>query len=493
VFLRRRGLPGWGATLATLPVLLDPLQLVLEHYVLSDVLFEMLLIGACLLVLWRPRPGIPAVALAGALLGYAAFVRGAGMFLLAVFVIALICLRVGWVRLVAFLVAAIIPLGWYATAFHDKYGKYAISEAGPRFLYARLAPIVKCHDPQLKLPSYEKRLCPKAPISKRPLERWYMWGKKHGPQWNVLPPPNMTQVQMLKDFDKRVIRAQPGAFSKLVLADVARGFSPFRTAQNTSHLASYWLFQNHYWSVDEFIKRHMLKPSIRAREHTGYRPNLANFLVNYRKWIYTPGPLMVGLLLVGAAAALGFGRSRRSGNRVAIGLMLGACVLPLATADAVSGFAWRYQLPSLPLLPMAGALGLVALLRGPRPGAPTPAPPLRILDRAAAQVARLPMPAAARTAVERAADRGWIQAVVAVLAGAVATAGSVLVVAHSGWLTTAEALPFGLAFGVAVAVMLLVARARAGTTPPPPGRPPREPPTGTDQPDESGSRVSAGT
>jgi hypothetical protein len=281
-------------------------------------------------------------------------------------------------------------------------------------------------------------------------------------------------------------------FVKLVVPDIARGFSPVRTSQNASHLASYWLFQNHYWSVDEFIKRGMLHPSIRQREHTGYRPNLANFLVHYRQWVYTPGPLMVALLLVGTVAAFGFGRSRRSGNRVAIGLLLGACVLPLLTADAVSGFAWRYQLPSIPMLPMAGALGLVALLRGPRPGAPTPAPPVRILDRAAARVTRLPMPAAGRAALERAADRGWIQTVLAVLAGAVVTLGAVLVIARSGWLTAPEALPLGLLAGIATLVMLLVARARAGAPPPPPP-PQREPPTGTDQPDESGSRVSAGT
>src|SRR4051794_19006057 len=53
VFLIRRGIPPWGATLAVLPLLFDPLQLVLEHYILSDVLFEALLVAACLLVLWR--------------------------------------------------------------------------------------------------------------------------------------------------------------------------------------------------------------------------------------------------------------------------------------------------------------------------------------------------------------------------------------------------------------------------------------------------------
>ena len=51
MFLLRRGLPRWGATAAVVPLLLDPLQLVLEHYILSDLLFEVMLVLACLALL----------------------------------------------------------------------------------------------------------------------------------------------------------------------------------------------------------------------------------------------------------------------------------------------------------------------------------------------------------------------------------------------------------------------------------------------------------
>jgi hypothetical protein len=98
VFLLRRGLPPWAATLATLPLLLDPLQLVLEHYVLSDVLFEALLVAACLTMLWRPRPGFALLVVSGLAVGSTALVRGAGSFLLVVFVVAVLCLRLGWAR-----------------------------------------------------------------------------------------------------------------------------------------------------------------------------------------------------------------------------------------------------------------------------------------------------------------------------------------------------------------------------------------------------------
>ena len=73
--------------------------------------------------------------------------------LLAVLV-AVVCLRVGWVKVVAFGIAAMLPIAVYATAYHSKYGVYALSQSGSRFLYARLAPLVHCHDPQLHLPRY---------------------------------------------------------------------------------------------------------------------------------------------------------------------------------------------------------------------------------------------------------------------------------------------------------------------------------------------------
>lgn len=50
--LRRHGLPRWGATLATLPVLLDAYEIQLEHEILPDVPFAFLLVAAVTLVSW---------------------------------------------------------------------------------------------------------------------------------------------------------------------------------------------------------------------------------------------------------------------------------------------------------------------------------------------------------------------------------------------------------------------------------------------------------
>lgn len=460
-FLLRRGLPRWAATLAALPVLLDPLQLVLEHYMLSDVLFEILLLGACLALLWRHRPGYVAVGLAGLLAASSGIVRGAGTFVLVVFVVALLCLRLPWHKVLVFLVGAAVVFVPYVMAFHAAYGKYAVSVAGPRFLYSRIAPKVHC--PGLELPSYEKKLCPKQPVGQRPDTNYYMWGRHRAAQWHLNPPPGMSALQVVKDFDKRVLRAEPLTYSKAVLTDLAGGFAPTRTYQVPGYPASYWLFADHYWSMDQWVPDRSTDHRAVLR-NAGVDQGAADFLVGYRHWLWTPGPLMALLLLLAAGAAAGFGRARRSGDRVAVGLLAGCCLLTLATGAAVSGFSWRYQLPQLPMLSTAGALAIAALVRGRRPGTPPEEPRLRPLDRVAdLLVHRTPE-------LRRAAERGVLQARLAQLAGVVAAVVSAVLAVGSGWVALGPAVLGGICVGVVVTLLLLGARRRAMTDAAPPER-----------------------
>jgi hypothetical protein len=441
-FLVRRGLPPWGATLATLPLLLDPLQLVLEHYVLSDVAFEAMLVAACLLLLWKERPTVVLLVGAGLTAGSCALVRGAGTFLLVAFLVAVVCLRVGWVRVVVFGVAAILPIAVYATAYHSKYGVYALSQSGSRFLYARLAPLVRCDDPQLHLPPYEKMLCPRHPVGSRPSSDYYMWGHHKGPAYHVVPPPGMTTEQVLGDFSKRVVRAQPAAFAEAVLADFGRGFLPSRTYDVPGFPSRYWLFRDHYWMLE-------------TRDwQPRAAPGPAGFLQTYREVLWTPGPLNALLLLASAAAAIGVGRARRCGDRVAIALIAGSGTLTLVTTAAVSGFSWRYQLPQLALFPVAGALAVAALARGPAPGRPAAPAPLRLLDRAAGLVA------ARSPVLRRAHERGWLAALLALVVGAVVAFLVAVGAVGSGWFRRVPGGVAGLASGLVVMVWLVVTQRR---------------------------------
>ena len=163
--LRRRGVPSWGAALAAAPILLDPLQLIVEQYVLSDVLFEFLVCAAIVLLVWHRRPGWLALGGAGLLLGAASVTRSAGIFLVAVAVVGALTARVGW-RVVALVGTFCLSLGAYVVVHHATVGTYAVTDTGSRFLYARLAhSVVDC--PHLRLPDYERALCPAEPLGQR--------------------------------------------------------------------------------------------------------------------------------------------------------------------------------------------------------------------------------------------------------------------------------------------------------------------------------------
>ena len=114
---------------------------------------------------------------------------------------------------------------------------------------------------------------------------------------------------------------------------------------------------------------------------------------------YPPGTLLGVARVVGLLGARGVGRARRSRLRPACWLWTasGAMIMLLPAAYE---FSWRYMLPALVTLPVAGALGLTALMNrnsamtataeptpptsAPEPGAPDAAPPAELdIDDAA--------------------------------------------------------------------------------------------------------------
>lgn len=456
-FLRRRGLPGWGATLGALPLLLDPLELALEHYILSDLLFAAFVVSAVLAIFWDHRPGWAAVTAAGLLIGFATIVRGAGTFLAVVFVVALLFLRVPWRRLVGFLVAFAIPVAAYSFAYLYQHGQFTTSGAGADFLYARIAPFIDCDDPSVHLTSQQRQLCPTQPIGQRPNTNQFRWDLT-SPLVTVPTPPGETHEQFVGRFNKLLIRAQPVPFATAVLKDVGRGFAPTRTEQVPGYPSEYWLFQPDYWIGPIDQSAGITDPVL---HQVSVGPTAARFLARYRTYVYLPGPLAALLLLLGLIAALGFGRSRLCGNRVLIGTASGACLLVLGTDAALSSFSWRYQLPQIALVPMVGALAIAALVRGRAEGAPDPLPQLRPLDRGAALLARLPLPEGARTAWERATGSGLAQGVVAAGLGLAAAVLVMVGAIGSGYLRIGTAAVIGLVAGVVVAALLVVGRARA--------------------------------
>jgi hypothetical protein len=89
--------------------------------------------------------------------------------------------------------------------------------------------------------------------------------------------------------------------------------------------------------------------------------DLARALRRYQLSIgYTPGPLLLLALLAGLAGGVGIGRARGSPLRPAC-LLWSVTGAMLVMLPAIYEFSWRYMLPALVLMPVAGALGVTAL------------------------------------------------------------------------------------------------------------------------------------
>ena len=163
--LIRSGTRPWLAAAAALPVLFDPLQLVLEQYVLTDIGATLLIMAALVVLVWRrDGPRKREAAAAGLLLGVAVTFRDQDLIMIVPAVLYLLARVRPWrlllTRLAAvagcFLVPVIGYLGWFAAA----HGPWNFTTFDGAFLYGRVADFASCSG--LELPGYERPLCPTA-------------------------------------------------------------------------------------------------------------------------------------------------------------------------------------------------------------------------------------------------------------------------------------------------------------------------------------------
>src|SRR5690606_22075467 len=146
----RRAVPPALATVAAAPVLLDAYQIQLEHLLVSDVLFALLVLAA-VVVATRREPTTGTGAAVGLLLAAAALTRTVGLPLLVV-VAAWFWLRARRHRgrpgrfrpLAALLAAALLPIGGYAAWFWQTHHRVGIIGANGVFLYARTMSFADC-------------------------------------------------------------------------------------------------------------------------------------------------------------------------------------------------------------------------------------------------------------------------------------------------------------------------------------------------------------
>jgi hypothetical protein len=360
--LVRLRLRPWAAALAAVPALFDGFQLDIEQYVMSDTLFEVLMVAAIVLLAWpRRRLGHWRVAAAGLLLALATIVRFDGVILV---VPALLFVFVAHHRVAAkaaaagaLLAAFAAPLLLYASWFQAQNGQFSIAGSSGRFLYGHVAPIADCTS--LDLPSDEQVLCPAEPLGQRHNVNWYVWDSHSPANTSALLAGPPTDA-MLRDFAMRVVKQQPIDYARTVVADFLKGFRPTHTTTASDDIGS------EPWNFGTDLPPSGVDPASFVALYGGADPHvvrpLAVFLQHYQDFVYAPGPLLAACLLA-AVVALCWRGTRRSRLWPAILLFVSAGVLVVLPADAVSLFSWRYQLPQLMLLPPAAALGIAAIRR----------------------------------------------------------------------------------------------------------------------------------
>jgi len=381
----RFGAPAWVAVLFSLPVLYDGFEIQLEHLIMADTLFLLLVMAAVTLLLWSPRPSWRVCLLAGLLLGLSAVVRATGLPLLAVFAVyLLIRLAPGrsgagrrdwrrWSRLVVGVaacgVAFALPVVSYEGWYDVQHGEFAMSDATGIFLYSRVMTFADCS--RMQLPVDLLPLCTTVPPDQRPVAQAYIWAEDS--PLNRFPAPKFSPLpnKLAEEFAIKAIEAQPLAYARVVFDDTWHAFAWTRTAFPNAATYDEYLFGYHSLSVP-------------PRDPTGgYSSAMAYYaqgdpstvVVNpfaaairiYERYIWLPGTVYGLILLVGlcgivlALLARGTtpGTPARGDQspRTPPGLLPWLCsvvliVVPAATAE----FDYRYVLTAVPFACLAAAL-----------------------------------------------------------------------------------------------------------------------------------------
>jgi hypothetical protein len=372
--LRKRGVTAWLATLGAAPILLDARQIVVEHFILSDTLFTVLLVAAVIMLLRRDdRPGVTTCVLAGTLLAAAVVTRSVGLAACALLPLYLLIRRVGWLRLTAFTVTVGVLLFGYLSWARYSTGTFSFSTMQGRFLYSRVAIVADCA--KLELTTEQRELCPTQPLDRRP-ERgdWYVWNDPNLARFG------MDQDALIGSFAKAVITQQPWDYLAMVTRDTARFLAPgIPNGPATSCLFQWWAFPAEL--PDTASNGERCKPLLANSNSFSAEPvnpvinehsRLRKAFAVYSDWITVPRTALGIAVLLGLAAACW--RPRRPGWRdgldsaalttIAVGL--------LVLAAATTMYEIRYALPSIVLLGMGGALGvhrLRAVIRKPHASA----------------------------------------------------------------------------------------------------------------------------
>ncbi|HET9019845.1 MAG TPA: phospholipid carrier-dependent glycosyltransferase, partial [Acetobacteraceae bacterium] len=362
VVLIRSRLPRWAAAAAAALVLLDGYTVTLEQYVMSDTLFTAGIVTTLLLLAW-PRLGAaraPAVslrraALAGLLLAATTLVREVAPFTIPLALIYLAWIRAGWRPLVAFLVAAALPLLGYSALLDSRFHVFSMTAMPGWTLYGRVAGFADCNG--IRLEPAARRLCETGAqrASHPDAPDWYIWGPS--PAQRLFHPATQSRAdvaptnRVLESFSRTMIVQHPLDFAGATMSDFLRYFTPGAVPYNDAVSAT---------SLPRSAAREAHSATTQRRDLPGLRPQVrppAGLVRAYRGVIHVPRPVLALLALASLLAVC-----LRVPGRREIFLLAGSAVMILLGTAATGGFALRYLLPAVPLLAIGGSLAAAQLL-----------------------------------------------------------------------------------------------------------------------------------
>jgi hypothetical protein len=370
--VRRYGLPAWAATLAAAPVLFDPAQILVEQFVMADLLAMALMVGAFAVLLLRRPPSMWQVVTAGLMTGLSVTVRPTTLPLVLLIPLFLLLRRVGWRKAGAALLAGIIPVAGYAGWFAAVHGSFNLTNSNGMFLWSRTMSFADCA--VIQPPADLQALCPSAQPGRlaepdpgrRLLPKRYLWNH-HTWQWRDEPSgfvPDtaaFTQANNARAmrFAITAITAQPFGYIGVVARESAKPFVftnklRFPTVQPRSSGLSTENQQYALAAIKGYTGTYQgvagdLGYQYGARLHSPYV-----FLMDeYQHIVFLPGPVFALIMLTGLAGII---LARR---RTAVAVLLWASavilmVLPIAEHE----YTYRYVLPVVPLACIAAALAL---------------------------------------------------------------------------------------------------------------------------------------
>jgi hypothetical protein len=366
--LRYWGLPGWGATLATLPTLFDTREIALESYILPDTLYCLVLLIIVALLITRQTPKVWQCVVAGLLLAYACVLRGNGILLVVIVAAFLLARRVGWRALTASLAALAFPLLMYAVVFHSETGEFNLTASDGIFLWSRTTSFANCSI--IKPPADLRPLCPSAEkptvqppdspafslsndlIVNSPTE--YLWASDAWWRTDSDPGFNAHNNALGLRFALLAIEKQPLSYLRVVSRDVLLTFIATDRPQDGYNMyltpgprlsplpANYLKYERNFAGTSE--NTHAVSP-------------FAQLMLDYQQPVYFPGVLFLLIVLAGIG---GVARNWRRWGGIQL-LPAGLAVVSILSPAFLTQSLYRYAIAAIPLACIAAGLCFVRL------------------------------------------------------------------------------------------------------------------------------------